>query len=99
MAESDDERDRRLPDDYTTAELHAIATRALASGDDYARALLRQQLEEEEFSERSDMPPVGRIASRARPLCRRRSIAPSPDLPRRTCRAIFEQAEVWPVCC
>jgi hypothetical protein len=42
------------PDDYTTAELHAIATRALANGDDYARALLREQLENEEFSEPSD---------------------------------------------
>jgi hypothetical protein len=44
-------------DDYTTAELHAIATRALASGGDYARALLRKQLEEEEFSERSEIAP------------------------------------------
>jgi hypothetical protein len=34
MAESND--DRRLPGDYTTAELHAIATRALAEGDAYA---------------------------------------------------------------
>ncbi len=41
---------------YTIAELHAIATRALANGDDYARALLREQLEEEEFSERSIAP-------------------------------------------
>jgi hypothetical protein len=40
---------------HTLAELHAIATRALANGDDYARALLREQLKEEEFSEPSDM--------------------------------------------
>ena len=48
---------RRLPDDYTIAELHAIATRALANGDDYARALLREQLEREEFRDRSDIAP------------------------------------------
>jgi hypothetical protein len=47
---------RRFPEDYTIAELHAIATRALANGDDYARALLREQLERDEFSERSDIP-------------------------------------------
>ena len=40
---------RRFPDDYTIAELHAIATRAVANGDDYARELLREQLEREEF--------------------------------------------------
>jgi hypothetical protein len=28
---------RRVPEDYTIAELHAIAARALANGDDYAR--------------------------------------------------------------
>jgi hypothetical protein len=39
-----------FPDDYSIADLHAIATRALANGDDYARALLREQLEDEEFS-------------------------------------------------
>ncbi len=50
-------RSGRFPDDYTTAELHAIATRALANGDDYARALLREQLEEEELSERSEIAP------------------------------------------
>ena len=49
---------RRFPDDYTIAELHAIATRALANGDDYSRALLREQLEDEEFSERSDLAPA-----------------------------------------
>jgi hypothetical protein len=43
------------PDDYTTAELHAIATRALANGDDYARTLLREQLEDEEFGHRSEI--------------------------------------------
>jgi hypothetical protein len=51
MAQSTDKAGRRLPDDYTTGELHATATRALANGDEYARALLREQLEEEEFSE------------------------------------------------
>ena len=34
------------------AELHAIATRALANDDDYARGLLREQLEDEGFSGR-----------------------------------------------
>jgi hypothetical protein len=43
--------ERRLG--YAIAELHA--TRALANGDDYARALLREQLEREELSERSDI--------------------------------------------
>ena len=33
------------------AELRAMATRALANGDDYSRALLREQLEAEEFAE------------------------------------------------
>jgi hypothetical protein len=47
----------RFPDNYTIAELHAIVTRALANGNDYARALLREQLEQEEFSERSDVTP------------------------------------------
>jgi hypothetical protein len=47
---------RRFPDDYTIAELHAIATRALANGDDYAKALLREQLKEEEFDERAQRP-------------------------------------------
>jgi hypothetical protein len=56
MAEPDD-RGGRFPDDYTIAELHSIATRALASGDDYAGALLREQLEREEFSEASDIAP------------------------------------------
>ena len=37
------------------AELHAIAIRALFNCDDYARALLREQLKDEEFSERSDL--------------------------------------------
>jgi hypothetical protein len=48
---------RRFPDGYTIAELSAIATRALANGDDYARALLREQLEHEEFSEQSHITP------------------------------------------
>ena len=55
MAEAKDKAGQRLPNDYTIAERHAIATRALASGDDYARALLREQLEDEEFSERSEI--------------------------------------------
>jgi hypothetical protein len=44
---------RRFPDDYTTAELRAIATRVLATGDEYSRGLLREQLEAEEFDGRS----------------------------------------------
>jgi hypothetical protein len=47
--------ERRLG--HTIAELHAIATRALANGDDYARVLLGEQLEDEEFSEPSDIAP------------------------------------------
>ena len=39
---------RRVPDHYTIAELHAIATHALANVDDYARAVLREELELEE---------------------------------------------------
>jgi hypothetical protein len=48
---------RRFPDDYTLAELHAIATRALASGDDYARGLLREQLKREELGEPPEIVP------------------------------------------
>jgi hypothetical protein len=48
---------RRFPDGYSIAEFHAIATRALANGDDYERGLLREQLEQGEFSERSEIPP------------------------------------------
>jgi hypothetical protein len=55
----------RFPDDYSIAELHAIATRAFANGDDYARAFLREQLKEEEFSERGALPD----RARARHLC------------------------------
>jgi hypothetical protein len=51
MAESNNVRDRRLPEEYTTAELHAIATRALAEGDDYSRRLLREQLDAEGSSD------------------------------------------------
>src|SRR5438445_6798964 len=36
-----------LADGYSLAELRAIATRALAGGDDYGRALLREQLRDE----------------------------------------------------
>jgi hypothetical protein len=37
--------------EFTIAELRAIATRALAEGDDDSRQLLREQLETEEFAE------------------------------------------------
>ena len=47
--------ERRLG--YTIAQLHAIATRALANGDDYARGLLRDQLKARGFSEESDIAP------------------------------------------
>ena len=47
----DDQEDTRQPDDYTVLELRAIATRALANGGEYSRALLRQQLVAEEFAE------------------------------------------------
>ena len=39
------------------SESHAIATLALAKGDDYEHGLLREQLEREEFSEGSDFAP------------------------------------------
>jgi hypothetical protein len=52
-----DHRSGRFPDDYTIAEPRLIATRALANGDDYARGLLREQLEREELSEESDIAP------------------------------------------
>ncbi len=48
MAEEDS---RRCPEDYSIAELRAIATKALAEGGDYSRALLAEQLEREEFRE------------------------------------------------
>jgi len=50
----------RVLDDYTTLELHAIATRALADGDDYSRSLLREQLEAEEFRESAALGPPTR---------------------------------------
>lgn len=46
--------ERRFPEDNTIAELHAIVTRAPANGDDYARTLLREQLEDEEFDRAGD---------------------------------------------
>ena len=49
MPEPDD-RGRRLAEDCTIAELHAIATRALAEGDGYGRRPLREQLIGEEFA-------------------------------------------------
>ena len=48
---------RAFPEDYSIAELHAIATRALANGDEYERGLPREQLEREEFGEGSDLAP------------------------------------------
>jgi hypothetical protein len=39
---------RKFPDGYSMAELRAIATLALATGDEYARQLLREQLQAEE---------------------------------------------------
>ena len=47
----------RFLDDYTIAELHAIATRALANGDEYERGLLRDQLMREAFGEESALAP------------------------------------------
>jgi hypothetical protein len=46
-----------IPDDYTIAELHAIATRALANSDEYERGLLRDQLMREEFGEEPEILP------------------------------------------
>jgi len=46
-----DHRTRRLPDDYSIAELHAIATKGLAQSDEYSRELLRDKLIGEEFAE------------------------------------------------
>lgn len=40
-------------DDLSAADLRAIATRALADGDDYSRRLLREQIEAEEFTDHS----------------------------------------------
>ena len=48
---------RRFPDDYSCAELHAIATKVLAEGDDYSRSLLREQLLDEEFGTRDGPGP------------------------------------------
>ena len=42
------EREDELLAHSTPAELRAMATRALANGDDYSRELLRGQLEAEE---------------------------------------------------
>ena len=50
-------KDLEGPLGHTIADLHAIATGGLANGDDYARALLREQLEQEEFSESSNITP------------------------------------------
>lgn len=45
--------ERRLA--YSIAELHAIATRALANGDEYERGLLRDQLKRGEFGEEPEL--------------------------------------------
>jgi len=50
MTESNEE-------EHTIAELHAIATRALANGDDCARALLSEQLKQEELGEPPEIVP------------------------------------------
>ncbi len=55
-----DEAVRRFPEEYSILEPRAIATRALAESNDYSRALLREQLEAEEFAE------VGRPAGAAK---------------------------------
>ena len=47
----------RFLDDYSIADSHAIATRALANGDEYERGLLRDQLKREEFGEESEIAP------------------------------------------
>ena len=41
MSDAVDDRERELIERYGLAGLRAIATRALANGDDYSRALLR----------------------------------------------------------
>jgi len=49
----DEEKTRRFSDDLSISELRAIATRALAAGDDHSRSLLREQLISEEFCPQS----------------------------------------------
>jgi hypothetical protein len=56
MADASD-AERELTEGFGVCGLHAIATRALAHRDHYARALFRTQLEEEEFSESSNVTP------------------------------------------
>jgi hypothetical protein len=46
---SDEAEGDELPDDYTLLDLHAFFTRSLAEGDAHSRAILREQLIEEEF--------------------------------------------------
>lgn len=41
--------ERPFPHDISAAELRVITTRALLSGDDFGRSLLREQLLSEEF--------------------------------------------------
>jgi hypothetical protein len=53
VAENPDGERRRFPDGYSIDEIHAVATRALAEGDDYSRALLREQLKAEELGNHS----------------------------------------------
>ena len=57
MSDATAGRERVLIERYGVAGLRAIATRALANGDDYARALLREQLEREELGETPEIVP------------------------------------------
>ena len=65
MSDATADRERVLIERYGVAGLRAIATRALANGDDYARALLREQLEREELGEtpRSCQSPSSQAVS------------------------------------
>jgi hypothetical protein len=51
MRDGDPDGARRFPDNDSTLELRAIATRAFAQSDEYSRGLLRGQLISEEFRE------------------------------------------------
>ena len=46
----DEPEARRFPGALSIGELRGIVTRALASGDEYSRVLLREQLIDEEFA-------------------------------------------------
>ncbi len=49
MHEDETDDAQELPDDYSLLDLHAFFTRTLAEGDARSRAILREQLIEEEF--------------------------------------------------